>query len=251
MTRKNISVAEAAEHWQRCRQEDLPRVFYAYDEDEQQSERVVTYRLGEEGVQQLIEQIDGSKDFKFVVHLGLYPQDLSAPLTNDPAFALYLQVYRKDADRREDGLELAWARNSRFSSFMETDVNSGINAIPAASAYLFVHSWLEMAESALDRPFTAATRVMGQRVKAFIFSAEESQSIYQDILNSPKKQLDVHLGNGLAVWEHPFSFRPVVEVAGAVVKGGTRTTPMNATGLTDNDGNSYYDFSMPEPPGRP
>jgi len=61
------------------------------------------------------------------------------------------------------------------------------------------------------------------------------------------------LGRGLAVWVHPFSFRPVIEVKGAVDKGEYRVTPMNATGLTngDDDGDSFYDYGFPDPPGEP
>ncbi len=254
MKTKSKNVAKAAEHWQRCRQEDLPRAFYAYDDEENQSERVVTFRLkGEQNIERLLKEIKDPQNFKFIVHLGLGNADLSAPIPSTPAFELYLQVYNEKGDWQENCVQLAWEKNARFSKAMEDGTDSGTNAIPAASAYLFVQSWLEMPEFALAKPFTAATRVMGQRVKAYIFSPEESLSILQDIKNSSKNIVDIHLGSGLAVWDHPFSFRPVVEVQGAVnlKDNEVRTTPMNATGLLNEDGDSYYDFAKPCPPGAP
>lgn len=249
--RISIPVADAAENWQRCRQEDLPRAFYAYDDEEKQGERVVSYRLKKGDVKKLTKQASNGGSFQFIVHLGLYPGDMGGRITNDPAFALYLQVLNEDNKWQENCLELVWAENTRFSASDENS-NSKANAIPAASAYLFVHSWLEMEESELDRPFTAATRVMGKRVKAYIFSAAESLSILQDLKNSSKGQLLIHLGSGLAVWDHPFSFRPVMEVPGAVsMCDPLPPVPRNATGLTNDDGDSFYDFGRPHPPGNP
>jgi hypothetical protein len=249
---ESISIEAAAENWQRCRQEDLPRIFYAYDDKEHQSERLVSFRLkGKKTIQGLTDLIEDPSDFKFIVHLGLRKFDLSEPIPSKPAFLLYLQVYNKKGDWQKNYVQLKWDKNSRFSKAMEDGTDSGTNAIPAASAYLFVQSWLEMPEVMLAKPFTAATRVMGQRVKAYIFSPEESYSIYLDIMNSTEDCLDIHLGNGLAVWDHPFSFRPVIEVKGAVPKGKNRQVPMNATGPLDDDGNSYYDFGSPHPPGTP
>jgi hypothetical protein len=252
--RAPISVQKAAEHWQRCRQEDLPRAFYAYDSKEQQGERVVSYRLQGDDLQKLIAQAEkGKEGFKFVVHLGLYPGELNGTLTDEPAFALYLQVYEKEGDWQNGCIELNWAANSRFSTNMDSGSRSGKNAIPSASAYLFIYSWLEKDEPDLALPFTAASRVMGQRVKAYIFSPAESRSILLDLQASTQDYLEIHLGNGLAVWDHPFSFRPVMDVPGVVPKGESRKqpVPVNATGLTDDDGDSYYDFGMPHPPGKP
>jgi len=244
-----------AENWQRCRQEDLPKAFYAYDETEQQSERVVTYRLkGKETIKSLLDLVGKKKKFNFIVRLGLRTERMTDEIFTEPAFALFIQVHNlgaKNEDLETNGFELAWERNSRFSVTQESNANSEANAIPAAGAYLFIHAWLETPESHLAVPFTAATRVMGERVKSYIFSQSESLSIYNDLKNSKENCLDIHLGRGLAVWVHPFSFRPVIEVKGAVAKGKTRQVPMNATGLTNEDGDSYYDYGFPDPPGDP
>ncbi|MEM9931577.1 MAG: hypothetical protein AAF840_17355, partial [Bacteroidota bacterium] len=44
---------QLAENWQRCREEELPGLFQAYDAVEKQSERVVTFRLGAKALEAL------------------------------------------------------------------------------------------------------------------------------------------------------------------------------------------------------
>jgi hypothetical protein len=249
MKREPITLQEAAACWQRCRMEDLPRAFFAYDVDAEQSKCVVSYQLKGPALKSLIDQAKKTKDFKFIVHLGLYPAELTGPIQDKPAFALYLQVYKKKADWQEKCHELTWAKNTRFGIGMEDVTKSEANAIPAAGAYLFVQSWLEMPEASLARPFTAAARVMGQRVQAYTFSVDESLGILNDLKASKKNCLYIHLGNGMAVWEHPFSFRPVIEVPGAVTKKSQRNRPANATGLPNEAGDSFYDYGGPIPPG--
>lgn len=245
-------VAKAAEWWQRCRQEELRRAFYAFDEDKQQSERAVSYRLaGKDNIEALIKEVENPEQFHFIVHLGLRGQDVQGPILDTPPFLLYLQASNGADDWQQNCFELSWVKDSRFSRLMEDGTDSGQNAIPAASAYLFVQAWLELPEVALAVPFSAASRVMGQRVKAYSFSMAESHSIYLDLTNSKKYCLDVHLGKGMAVWDHPFSFRPVLEVRGAVTDLAQRTRPVNATGLTNPEGDSFYDFGQPIPPGHP
>lgn len=264
------SPARLAENWQRCRQEDLPKAFYVYDRAELRSERVVTYRLAgsapgnmaETMIDALTDMINDPAKFNFIVRLGLRPERLKGEITTEPAFALFLQVNNigEEDDNWEDNcIEMTWKNDGYFSTAQSAYPDSEANAIPAASAYLFVYSWLETPEKDLARPFTAATRTLGERVKAYIFSPAESRSIYNDLKHSTKNELQVHLGRGLAVWVHPFSFRPVIEVKGAV-KGGIYADPVReSTGLSnlpldddgDGDGDSFYDYSHPDPPGYP
>jgi hypothetical protein len=245
-------LAKAAENWQRCRQEDLPRALFAYDSEQQLSKRVVSYRLeGKKEIEALIKDISKQDEFYYMVHLGLRDMDLQGPIGERPLFTMYIQLVKKGKKKQREAQELDWYKDSRFGKLMEDGTKSGLNAIPAASAYLFVQAWLELPEIALSRPFTAEYRVLGERVKSYVFSVAESRSIYLDLKNSKEDRLDIHLGKGMAVWDHPFSFRPVVEVKRAVAPGKVRTTPMNATGLLNPEGDSFYDFGRPVPPKIP
>lgn len=246
-----------AENWQRCRQEDLPALFYAYDKTENQGERIVTFRLDKNTLQELYDGVTNTDTLQFIVHLGMTEESIPQQIPDVPPFVLLLQASEQRKDFQENCFLLDWAPNGRFTTSEENDPTSGKNAIPAASAYLFVMSWMETPEEDLAMPFTAVSHVLGKRVKNYRFSNVESQSIYEDIGRSLKNKvsyLDIHLGNGLAVYDHPFSFRPVIEIKNAVdlTKKGKVKKPVtgarNATGLTNENGDSFYDFGQPEPP---
>ncbi|MEM6769768.1 MAG: hypothetical protein AAF597_04200, partial [Bacteroidota bacterium] len=210
-TRK--TVRKLAENWQRCRIADLPALFSAYDEDQAQTERVVTYRLDADSLTSLLKEANNGEDFRFVVHLGITDGHLSPQVPKTPPFVLLIQVLRKAEDFQRNCYALTWAEDSRFTDPMQTD--SGINAIPAASAYLFVYSWLETPAAALPNAFESVAHEQDCRVKTYSFSTAESRSIKNDIarsLASGNASLLLHLGKGIAVKGHPFSFRPVLEV---------------------------------------
>ena len=250
-------VHRAATAWQRLRPESLPGAFYAFDEKEGYSERVVTYALEKGKLEALYRHVEQAvaeekQEVLVTVHLGINGDYLTEQLPTYPAFTLFVQLAIKGEERYTNCAELSWEANGRFSSIDPVDVYSGRYAIPAASAYLFVRSWQELSEIELARPFTATSRVLGQRVRSYTFAAAESRQIVRDIgasLRGDKPGIAIHLGSGVAVWEHPFSFRPVVEVRGAVpsteeaVAGGRRVT-----GLTNGQGDSFYDYSIPQPP---
>lgn len=247
-------VEKLAQNWQRCRQEELPGLFYAYDEVDRQSERIVTYRMAGDQFRAFYDSVPAKKEFKLIVHLGLRANHYSEAIPESPAFSLIIQSYVKDSDWQEGCFSLDWEANSRFSSGAEDGSSSEKNAIPAAGAYLFVQSWMETPEAHLAEPFTAVSHVLGRRVKAYVFSPTESRSIYDDMTNSlasKKPCLDIHLGRGLAVYDHPFSFRPVIEVKNAVDFKNPGSVARNATGLTNDDGDSFYDFGTPIPPSHP
>lgn len=261
-----ILVARAMKNWQQCRQEDLPRAFYAYDDDECQSERVVTYRIGQDGIHKLLHNIkldektsEPGPDFHFKIHLGLREDLLTKSIPDYPAFTLFIQAvnsYPKKGQKPCDydysgSVELEWEKNSRFSETMGDDTDSGKNALSAAGAYLFVHSWMELSEEELAEPFTAVSKVLGKRVRSYRFAHNESLSIYQDILASLRSDapaVDVHMGNGLAVWQHPFSFRPVIEVKDVMQNDGRSTIERVSGGAANSNGDSFFDFGQPEPP---
>lgn len=246
------TVQQLAEHWQRCRLDDLPALFSAYDVEQAQTERVVTYRLDPDSLAELLAQADKDNDFRFVIHLGLVKDYYSEQVPTNPPFLLLIQVLRKAADFQRNCYALTWASDSRFTDPMQTD--SGINAIPAASAYLFVYSWLETPVHELPEAFESVAHEQDCRVKTYSFSVEESRSIRNDIERSIKTgapSLLIHLGQGIAVKGHPFSFRPVLEVENAEDPTSPGKVKRNSTGLLDDDGNSYYDFSRPNPPYPP
>ena len=254
MEKTASSPADRAAAWQRLRPEDLPRVFYAYDGKTGRSERVVTYVLGRTELKRIADHAQSSPNFSFVVHLGLIRERFTQDIPEKPAFTLYLQPVNARRGSVEDYAhceELRWEVNGRFSTIDPDGTDSLREAIPAAAAYLFVRSWQELPEAALASPFTATNRVLGERVRSYRFTNEESLTILADIhtsLTSAKPGLAIHLGNGIAIWSHPFSFRPVVEVRGAVAVDGAAAAPGRR--LTNDEGDSFYDFSYPDPPGR-
>lgn len=243
-----------AENWQRCRQEEIPGLFQVYDAQEKQSERLVSFRMKGAQLKELYERASKGKKLQFIVHLGLSENYYTERIPKYPHFGLYLQPFHSKATYQQDCFPLAWEANSRFSASMTDESGSEANAIPAAGAYMFVMSWLEMAEEDLASPFTAVSHVLGKRVRAYVFSEVESASILDDIKNSLASKnpcLDIHLGNGLAVYDHPYSFRPVIEVKRAVDLDNLGRVHRNATGLTNDDGDSFYDFGLPVPPNDP
>ncbi|NJC24912.1 hypothetical protein [Neolewinella antarctica] len=260
MSIKHKEVAASAARWQRCQTDDLPRAFYAFDASgtKAQTERVASYRFGRGEANRLLRAAKGTSGFQFVVHLGLDKTDLSGSVATAPAFQLYLQVLSADTGWQQ-GCEVGtWVKDGKFSAGNSVVTASSLNAMPAAGAYLFVYSWLETSQAELAQPFTATTRVTGERIQAYTFSKVESESIYLDMLAGKKgrkrgveSHVDVHLGNGVAIWAHPFSFRPVLEVSGAITQDGNRSFQRDASGLSDTEGASFYDYSLPTPPGPP
>lgn len=248
-------VKEMAEQWQRIRAVEIPSLFSAYDKDQKQTERVVSYRLDKKWMQSLHDQVKGKEDFQFIVHLGLLKDHYSEHIPDQPPFVLMLQAYSKASDYQKGCYGLTWASNSKFANAGGT--GSQMNAIPAASAYLFVYSWMETPLEELDLPFTSAASDQDLRVQAYIFSVEESKTIRRDIENSLENgknnkdevpELCIHLGNGIAVQSHPFGFRPVIEIKHAVIEKKPGKVARNSTGATDGDGGSYFDFGTPIPP---
>lgn len=261
-TSHRSEVKQNAKNWQCRRQEDLAAAFYAYDTEEKQQERVVSFRLDHDKLAALKASVPFDEAFELVVYLGLRNKKASKTVRKKPDFVLYLEVLTKGSKPQRNCYELTWVKNGRFSTTFQDDTNSGKNAIPGASAYLFVQSWLQTPEAELALPFTAATRVLGTRVKSYRFSAAESVSIMADVETSlaatkgKKKDkavahLDIHLGSGMAVWAHPFSFRPVLEVKHGADPLATRAAVPFVSRLVNDSGDSFYDYSYPDPPGFP
>jgi hypothetical protein len=249
MKQEHISLRQAAEHWQRCPHEELPRAFYAYNTDLQQSERVVSYRLDDpHAVAALTGRAEKAGEFEFAIHLGLSRKRARRAIPNTPAFQLFIQVLTGQGDDPESCYPLRWVPDSQFGKRNALRVESGPNAIPGASAYLFTQAWRELPYDQLAEPFTGSIRELGRRVKTYTHPTTVSRSIHADLLGRGNGHLTVHLGTGLAVWDHPFGFRPVVEIGGSVgEKQQLRSSRLEDDGAMGEE--SYYDFGSPNPPG--
>ena len=247
-------MAEYAENWQRCRTEDIPGLFQGYDVGQKQCERLVTFKMSKEALKAFQATIKmGSDKLRFIVHLGLLHHDFPSRVPEQPAFQLFIQALYNEEDWHKNCFSLEWDPNGKFSQSGGKSTNNNSEAISAASAYLFVHSWMETFTEDLAMPFESVNHDLDRRVKAYQFSNDESKAIAAD-LGTPKVSADglyIHLGRGLAVSGHPFSFRPVIDVANPQRSNSSSEIFAKATGLMDDDGDSYYDFGAPIPPGSP
>lgn len=247
-------MAQYAENWQRCRTEDIPGLFQGYDRDQKQCERLVTFKMCNDTLKAFQNTIiaDSTK-LRFIVHLGLRYNDFPAIVPEEPAFQLFIQAYYGKDDWQENCFPLEWDPNGKFSQSGGKSTGSNSEAIPAASAYLFVHSWLETFTEDLAIPFESVSHDLDRRVKAYQFSNVESKAIAADLgtVDCSADTLFIHLGRGLAVNSHPFSFRPVIDVACPQRSSSSLEIFTNATGLLDGDGDSFYDFGKPIPPSDP
>ncbi|SEP59683.1 hypothetical protein [Neolewinella agarilytica] len=247
-------MAEYAENWQRCRTEDIPGLFQGYDTEQEQCERLVTFKMNKDALKAFQSTIKaGSDELRFIVHLGLLHNDFPAKVPKKPAFQLFIQALYGKKDWHKNCFPLEWDSNGKFSQGRDESTNNGAEAISAASAYLFVHSWMETFTEDLALPFESVSHDLDRRVKAYQFSNAESKAIAADLgtPDASAKGLYIHLGRGLAVARHPFSFRPVIDVAGPQRANSAPEVFANATGLLDGDGDSFYDFGAPIPPGSP
>jgi len=244
----SATTRQLAENWQRCRSEDIPALFTVYSTEYQRAERVVSFRLSDSAFAALLADAQSVKSRQFVLHLGVKSQTYSDQLPDDTAFAPSIESYPpvKGASRRDHLLE--WDPKTPVINPKATE--SGINAIPGASAYLFVHSWLETPADELGYAFDGLVGQQDRRVEAYVFEKEESAAILAD-MEAGKAELFVHLGSGPVVTTHPFAFRPVIEVRNKKSGKLSKKTLRNATAVSDGEGGSFFDYSNPQPPYPP
>lgn len=246
--------ADLTKRWQRCSPDHLPSLFYAFDDDptQLQTERIVTFFLDAGQMKAIKSRVDADKkNLRFLVYLGLKDGYLDAVNTapSDPYFIPMLQV-RTDANVPENNVfATSWDPEPSFPTNPNESVESGVNAIPGAGAFLFVHYWLETAHADLGLPFESTAYQLGRRVKAFRFQHEESLDMAAQITTAlaeggEKARLCIHLGRGITVSTHPYGFRPIVQIT-----SGVSNDP--DSGSSGDDGGSFYDFSNPIPPNDP
>lgn len=242
-----------AERWQRAPTASLPGAFIAYNDSLSRRERAVTFALPTPELQLLLERSREFQDLRYVIHLGLRDTELGGEIPDTPAFTPFVQPTDAETGNGYEGVrELTWAPDSRFSKIDPSDPDSGVNAIPSASAYNFVYAWLETPEADLGKLFMGVGNYEGRRVISYRFTHAESMSILQDIaqsLNGEHPGLAVHLGRGPATSVHPFAFRPVLEVSTCAGDGEQREAGRDVTGLINDCGDTFYDYSIPNPPG--
>lgn len=237
-------------NWQRCRSDDLPDLFYGYDAGEMQAERLATYFMDTKTMERfaaLITELEAKDEpYSLLVHLGLRKGYRKRQTAKSPHFELLLQIQTANTEYGENVWRLWWEADPSFPVQPKESVLSDRDAIPGAAAFLFVHSWLETKHADLGDPFEANAYHLGRRVKAYRFNREEGQQIaakIKDAVATGDGLLCVHLGKGISVSTHPFSFRPVLEVTtnSFVLNGRVRIEG------DDGDG-SYFDYSLPIPP---
>ncbi|MEM6396524.1 MAG: hypothetical protein AAF741_09265 [Bacteroidota bacterium] len=249
---------DLCERWQRCRTEDIPGLFYAFTELEAQTERIVSFYLEGEDlkafdkhlkkeIEKYCDNSDPLKRCRLAVNIGLTAGYDGEFAPRNPHFCLMLQPYSPELEYDTLNWRMKWDPNPTFPTDPKQSPLSGRNAIPGDGAFLFVHHWLETEHYELSSAFESSAYQLGRRVKSYRFAAQETVSISEDlaaILDGGR--LYLHLGRGISVSTHPFSFRPVLEVAGKAYLERGRQYNDNGSG---DHGGSFFDYSVPIPPG--
>ncbi len=234
-------VAQLRKDWQICLPNKLPRAFIAYDQSDQQTERVVTtYMQGPhlaEFLQEVAAAEKAGKKYSLIVYPALDRQHIGRVVADEPAFQLLIQVHTDSTKENANCFRLLWEPNPVFPANPNQSVDSGEDAIPAAGAYLFVLSWLETKFDELGAVFDTTAMLLGRRVKSYRFQEQESKDIIAALRNVSDPRLTIHLGKGITVPSHPVPFRPVVEAG----------TAQNVK-LVQGGGNAFFDFSRVCPP---
>jgi len=227
-------VASFIESWQRCTPNHLPNLFYAFNEANKQTERVVSYRLGEESLKKIVDL----KPRHLKILMGCRTGTDSSIINQQPPFVPLLQAYVKKQQPYDHCFFMQWDPTPPFLETDDHSIQSGIDQIPAEGAYLFILGWLEYPYQELGRPFEGIAPHLVKRVRSYTFSENETQKILEVIGEQvEKKTLYIHLGIGISVQKHPFSFRPVLQVL--TEKGDA---------AEEGDDGDFFDFSNPCPP---
>lgn len=228
-------------NWQKVLTNQMNQLFIGYDEKAGETERVAAFTLSSDVLQEIASIRDSVKHI--VIHLGARKSKANkfVETPNTPYFIPLLQAY---TDKNLSHVyAMTWETDPAFleNTSEEEDANSEVDAIPGASAFLFVRSWLEKPYTELYDPFVGIADGITRRVKSYIFSEEESKVILDNIGNGNGKQLLMYMGNGIRVSSHPFAFRPVLEVS------NTQKTDVKGNVLSGSSA-SFFDFSSPCPP---
>lgn len=253
------TVKSLVAEWQMCRHENLPGLFLACHAtdgttDEYQTERIVTFVLNNAQMEEIIKlgeamflesenECDETKKPRFLTHVGLKDGYLNADKIGLPYFTLFLQIRNDDSGRYDNCFELKWQPNPSFPTNSYESPLSGKDAIPGASAFLFVHKWLETPVRDLAKVFEATAYNLGRRIKGFRYPDEDTSYILEAMKEENSSNTGViclHLGSGITVDSHPYAFRPILEI--------TQVKPGVNSAADGGGGGKFFDFASPVPP---
>jgi hypothetical protein len=227
--------------WQTCLPGNIPTLFYAYDESENQTERVAAFRITD---QQQLNHLISSKPTRLRIHLGADPDFDFNAVPSNPAIEFYFEGLTTGGQNLT--LDFEWDPNPPFLENGAYGPDSGPNEIPPDGAILFARAWMETPYEMIGDAFEGAdAKSLVQRVKFYTFLKDETASILSKLeegLSAGETHLCLYLGNSIPVTGHPFGFRPVIEIRPIINSKKTKT--FNG----DGSKSSFFDFSSPCPP---
>ena len=227
--------------WQTCLPGNLPTLFYAFDETENQTERVAGFRITD---QSELEALVSNKPSRLRIYLGADPDFEFNTVPSTPAIQFYLQGLKGQSDNPPVAFE--WDPNPPFLESGAYGPDSGPNEIPPDGAILFARAWMETPYEMIGDAFEGAdAKSLVQRVKYYTFQEDETVSILAQLadgLAGGETHVCLYLGNSIPVSGHPFGFRPVIEIRPIINSKKIKT--LNG----DGSKSSFFDFSSPCPP---
>jgi hypothetical protein len=228
--------------WQTCLPGNLPTLFYAFDETENQTERVAGFRITD---QTQLKALLKSNPTRLRIRLGADADYNFNEVPSTPAIAFYLEGLTGTGNNST--LEFTWDPNPPFLERGAYGPDSGPNEIPPDGAILFARAWMETPYEMIRDAFEGAdSNSLVQRVKFYTFQEEESASILTQLkngLDEVETHVCLYLGNSIPVSGHPFGFRPVIEIR-PIINKNKKTKTFNG----DGSGSTFFDFSSPCPP---
>lgn len=237
------------ETWQTTLPDNLPTLFYAFDETQSQTERVAGFRITDQDQFKLL--LD-SKPERLRIHLGANPDYDSNIVPSYPAVQFFIEGLKSKGETVT--LQFEWDPNPPFLEKGAYGQDSGPNEIPVDGAILFAQAWLETPYDSIRDAFEGAdSRNLVQRVKSYTFQEDETASIITQLEKyTGDVQLNLYLGNSIPVTNHPFGFRPVLEVRPVpfipAEKTKAKASKKDNNGGGGGDGSTFFDFSNPCPP---
>lgn len=228
--------------WQTCLPGNIPTLFYAYDETENQTERVAAFRITD---QQQLNNLVSSKPTRLRIHLGADPGFDFNTVPSTSAIEFYFEGLTTNGSNLT--LKFEWDPNPPFLEEGAYGPDSGPNEIPPDGAILFAKAWMETPYEMISDAFEGFdSKNLVQRVKSYTFLKDETTSILskleEGITAGHETHVCLYLGNSIPVSGHPFGFRPVIEIRPII--NSKKTKSLNG----DGSGSTFFDFSSPCPP---
>lgn len=172
------------------------------------------------------------------LHTPIQQKKVTYHFLLSPVFkALPLQMFFQVQQKEDLSPRVAELFILNWQSLTDTALMNAFEGLAGDSMSIDNSSGLEHAEITFGRQRL-------RRVNKYIYSAEETQAILDNIADLTKPSLSLYLGSGLEVPDfHPFSFRPIIHILDQENK--IANTPGGG------GGSNYYDTSRPCPPACP